>query len=1662
MPRTRPRRGDTGLHYFEGLPDDQLLACQRRYGWKFRPIVGRCDVRTRGDPELNDSRGLYCFRNTATAVAAGTCSITGTQAGNANYNSASSSLNFTVASAPPVQSGQTISFAPISNVPVGSSPISLSATASSGLPVTFSGGAAGVCSVSGNSVSIIGTGTCSVTASQIGNQSFTAAPAVTQSFQVTGQIKITTSSLPSGTVNQPYAAVSLGSSGGTGTLTWSVVSGALPGGISLSGSGSVGGTPTAAGGFSFSVQVVDSTGATAIQGFSIQVSPALTITSSSLPAAVLGVAYNQALTASGGTGNYSWSVSGGTLPGGVGLSASGALSGTPTASGSFSFTAQVSDGVSTATQSISLTVGATLTITSSGTLVNGITGQAYTAGFAANGGTGGPYKWSVASGALPSGLGLSSGGTLAGNPSVAGTFNFSVQVTDGSSPPATLAASLTVFNSVTITTTSLPDGIVGVAYGPATLAAKGGSGSPITWAASGLPAGISLSAAGAFGGTPTALASGSITVTATDTGSGQVVTAGIPLAVAAATTSLKISPSTLVVGAGVGGSLSGAFKATGGTAPYTFSASGLPSGVNIAPDGTVSGSSSAAGNTSVTVTVTDSAAAQSTASAQLSVQVLGLTTGAVPAGAATVLYTASFAATGGKAPYVFSATGLPAGLGMSGSGGISGTPPTQGTFPFTVQVSDSSGLTTSKGYSLFIDKAPVSVTSSSLSSGAVGSPYSQTLTASGGNAPYTWSLLTGVTPTGLSVDGSGTVSGIPTIPGSGSFGVQVTDASGGVASGAISITVSPSSISSTIGAFPSGVVNFSYPTQVLSATGGVAPYAYSLTEGGLPPGLTLGGGTVSGTPTAVGSFPFTITVTDSAGHTTPSGTSIVIRPATPGLVVLAGSVSFSLATGTAGLPPGQTVGVQSAIVSQTLNYSTSVAPSAPWLSVGSGGSTPGTLSIALTSAALSLPAGNNSATVTLTCTSSACQNSTQTIAVSLTVTSPPPQLGASSGLLSFSSSTTPPQAQSLPLLIQNIGGGTLTVNSVSCESAWCKAGSYPSSLKPGPATEVTITADPTTLASGFYRTSVDISTSAGSASVPVTFFISQSASMNLSPAGTQFSMPVGSSPGNSSGSFLVSVSGNSVTWTASVQPGADWLTLGTSAGTSSSAQPGTVSYSINSSAANLPAGAYYGTIRVAGPGIANSPQDFQVVLNVTPVTQPSVPDPQPAGLVFITTAGSNVPPQQVNIYSSSATPTAYQAAASATWLSVSPTVGSASAASPGHATVFVDTSSLNQGTYYGGVSYAFGGAGIRTVNVTVIVQAVGGSAVVPLLAGAAPRATCSPTALIATQTALVNSFSAPASWPTPLSLTVNDDCGNPVSTGQVVATFSNGDAPLAFSVANASSGLYSATWTPRSSASQVIINAKATKSGLTPATAQLAGAVVPNETPTIDPNGVVHPFDPQIGGALSPGTIVAIYGSHLASVQAQPTSIPLPTKLNGTTVLIGGRPSPLFYVSPGQINVQIPFELDPAEKYQVIVNANGALTTPQSIQLTAVNPGLDTFPDGTLVAVHAADATLISAASPAQPGEYIVMFLLGMGATDNPVTSGDSSSGTVLSQPTALPTLTLNNNPVPIAFAGLTPGLVGLYQINLQIPPDTPGGNLVLSVSQDGVAGNSAILPIAF
>jgi hypothetical protein len=259
-------------------------------------------------------------------------------------------------------------------------------------------------------------------------------------------IVISTSTLPDAPVGQAYKQT-LGVAGGKKAYHWSVIAGTLPDGLKLSSAGVLSGTPTTPGTSDFTVQVTDSSkpALTVSRDLSLTVTP-MTVATTSLPDATLGVAYKGKLVTSGGKSAFHWTILSGALPAGVKLSSAGALSGTPTAPGTANFVVQVSDSSkptpNTATQALSITVDPmTITTTS---LPAGQVGKAYSAKLAVNGGVG-AHKWSVISGTLPPGVKLSAAGALSGKPTSAGSYPITVQVADSAKPtPNTATQNLTI------------------------------------------------------------------------------------------------------------------------------------------------------------------------------------------------------------------------------------------------------------------------------------------------------------------------------------------------------------------------------------------------------------------------------------------------------------------------------------------------------------------------------------------------------------------------------------------------------------------------------------------------------------------------------------------------------------------------------------------------------------------------------------------------------------------------------------------------------------------------------------------------------------------------------------------------------------------------------------------------------------------------------------------------------------------------------------------------------------------------------------------------------------------------------------------------------------------------------------------------------------------
>ena len=351
-----------------------------------------------------------------------------------------------------------------------------------------------------------------------------------------------------------------------------------------------------------------------------------------------------------------------------------------------------------------------------------------------------------------------------------------------------------------------------------------------------------------------------------------------------ATLQIKVSPpptitTTSVATATAGIAYSATLSVNGGTSPFkwTITSGTLPAGLSLGSStGAITGTPTGASSSSVTFEVTDAAGLSFSRAITITVSAaapLSITTTTLPGGTIGTAYSQTLQVTGGVPTYTWSITAgsLPAGLTLSSAGVISGTPTgtVTSTSNFTVSVTDSqtpTAVTRTASLSITVTEPPLGVTTTSLAGGTKGTSYSQTLQAIGGTPPYTWSIISGALPAGLTLNtATGVISGTPTATGTSNFTVQVQDSATpkATATAALSITID-AQLAITTTSLPGGSISSAYSATV-TASGGVQPYTWTITSGTLPAGLTLNSstGVISGTPTATGTSDFTITVADS-------------------------------------------------------------------------------------------------------------------------------------------------------------------------------------------------------------------------------------------------------------------------------------------------------------------------------------------------------------------------------------------------------------------------------------------------------------------------------------------------------------------------------------------------------------------------------------------------------------------------------------------------------------------------------------------------------------------------------------------------------------------------------------------------------------------------------
>jgi uncharacterized protein (TIGR03437 family) len=303
-----------------------------------------------------------------------------------------------------------------------------------------------------------------------------------------------------------------------------------------------------------------------------------------------------------------------------------------------------------------------------------------------------------------------------------------------------------------------------------------------------------------------------------------------------------------------------------------------------------------------------------------------------------------------------------------------------------------------------------------------------------------------------------------------------------------------------------------------------------------------------------------------------------------------------------------------------------------------------------------------------------------------------------------------------------------------------------------------------------------------------------------------------------------------------------------------------------------------------------------------------------------------------------------------------------------------------------------------------------------------------------------------------------------MSTGNAIQPTAMVEDPLlpATTTTTTGTGTTTTTCTPNGNGGSTCTTVPNTTSTTTPSGFTRSLAPLPNQTSIIvlSTSGfTVLPWTyaasvapPQISrvvsaadgkSAAAPGGLVTVYGSNLSPTNLATSQIPVPTALANSCITVNGQPIPLIFVSPSQVNAQMPFQAVGAET--VVVHTPGGTSGNYNLTVQPNAPAVFLSgvagPQSNLpTIIRVANNTLATDSNPIHPGDSLVIYLTGLGQTNPAGTTGYPASSSPLSNAITSTNVTLGGMNLPVIYAGLAPGEVGVYQINVTVPGGTPTG----------------------
>lgn len=873
---------------------------------------------------------------------------------------------------------------------------------------------------------------------------------------------------------------------------------------------------------------------------------------------------------------------------------------------------------------------------------------------------------------------------------------------------------------------------------------------------------------------------------------------------------------------------------------------------------------------------------------------------------------------------------------------------------------------------------------------------------------------------------------------------------------------------------PAGNLNTAY-AFALQAQGGQLPYRWALTGGNLPAGLSLAAnGQVSGTPTGQATANFTVQVTDSS---TPPQTATRALSLTiggpPTFRVSPPALTFTARRG-GDNPPPQSLGIFSPTNTRT---PIRLAPeSTGWLAVRPfTADAPATAGVSVNIAGLA--AGTFRGNLAI---SSSNPPLSLNVPVTLNVIDPgagrlvplPPSVRESAvrGGASFDRRiiVSNPGTGSVPFRAEVVfRGGSGWLSAIATAAAATNAA-------PG---IVVLTFNMTGLNAGSYEAELRLIRTDNNevVSVPVFLLVSaQSQTLLVSQTALEFTgVPDGGAP-PAQVFRVLNGGGGSMPWTAEAvtRSGGNWMRVSPASGSASPAAPSPVSVTVDP--AGLAPGVYSGTVRLTAPGAGNSPQIVTVLCNVISPGQAVPPSVSTSGVFFLLAGGaSGAPAADIVLFNPNPASiryfTTFETEDDDTWFQLTPSEGQIDANSSATLSVRAQSTGLTPGLRRATVRIGFSDGTIRTAVVTLLVT--------DPAAGDAPSKSPSREAGATCDNArnlviLVNKpeigFRAVRSRPTDVEVQLRDCRGEPVDNASLSMRCSDANCDIPLKAAGR--GLWTGTFTPSTVNPAVIVTTTAFSLAANGSsrTGQIdtRGSVLANdEARAALPLAIVNSASYQKPGTVTPGSWAAVFGDDLADAQQVAASAPFPNQLGATRIELGGQPLPLLFVDRGQVNALIPRALNPNVPQQLTVIRGERESVPLELGLIPELPALystNQAGTGQGAILIANTATLAGPAGPgsqpAERGGFIQIYATGLGAVTNAPPDGAPAPSTPpLATTVATPVVTIGGVEAPVLFSGLAPGLVGLYQINAQVPAGATTGDAVPLVLRIGNATSNTV-----